>query len=275
MREAPLIIIGMHRSGTTLLAEIVRRLGVFIGIKRGVHEEALFFRRRNQHIYRLAEAQWDQPKPVTRLTQNQELRRSVTTSLRDEFWSTESLRDYWGLLGFARSRLQANYAWGWKDPRNSYTLPIWLDLFPRAQVIHVVRNGIDVASSLRRRERHRKANLHLLSHRCLELEGAFSLWTEYINTCLTMMDVLPDGQAMQIQYEGLLTRSHDHVKDVAEFLDIKTSEGAIDRAIREVRPDRAYAFLSNAELRDFYREKAGHSLMTRLGYDRISEQVIL
>jgi hypothetical protein len=274
MREDPLIIIGMHRSGTTLLAEIARRLGVFIGIKRGVHEETLFFRRRNQYMYRLAEARWDDPKPMKNFTENRELRLKIATSLKDEFASAKSLWDYWGILGFLRSRVQADFAWGWKDPRNSYTLPVWLDLFPNARVIHLVRNGIDVASSLRRRERRRKANMHLLSHRCLELEGAFSLWAEYINTCLTMMDVLPGGQAMQIQYEGLLTRSHDHVKDVAEFLDIKTSEGAIDRAIREVRPDRAYAFLSNAELIDFYQEKADHPLMIRLGYDRISEQVL-
>jgi hypothetical protein len=43
-------------------------------------------------------------------------------------------------------------AWGWKDPRNSITLPVWLKLFPDARVIHIVRNGVDVAESLYRRQ---------------------------------------------------------------------------------------------------------------------------
>src|SRR5213078_1316124 len=42
--------------------------------------------------------------------------------------------------------------WGWKDPRTVFTLPLWLQLFPKAKIINIVRNGVDVASSLSVRE---------------------------------------------------------------------------------------------------------------------------
>jgi hypothetical protein len=41
--------------------------------------------------------------------------------------------------------------WGWKDPRNSLTLPFWLSLRPRMKVIICVRNPVEVALSERRR----------------------------------------------------------------------------------------------------------------------------
>ena len=41
--------------------------------------------------------------------------------------------------------------WGWKDPRNSLTLPFWQDLLPGLQTLIVVRNPLEVAYSMRER----------------------------------------------------------------------------------------------------------------------------
>ena len=38
--------------------------------------------------------------------------------------------------------------WGWKDPRNSLTLPFWLRLIPNLKVIICLRNPLEVARSL-------------------------------------------------------------------------------------------------------------------------------
>lgn len=43
--------------------------------------------------------------------------------------------------------------WGWKDPRNTFTLKMWLELFPEAKVIHLCRNQEDVVRSLQQRNR--------------------------------------------------------------------------------------------------------------------------
>ena len=41
--------------------------------------------------------------------------------------------------------------WGWKDPRTTITFPIWLQVFPKAKILHILRNGVDVAISIYRR----------------------------------------------------------------------------------------------------------------------------
>ena len=39
--------------------------------------------------------------------------------------------------------------WGWKDPRNSLTLPFWRHLLPDMRVVVCLRNPLEVAASLR------------------------------------------------------------------------------------------------------------------------------
>jgi GT2 family glycosyltransferase/glycosyltransferase involved in cell wall biosynthesis len=41
--------------------------------------------------------------------------------------------------------------WGWKDPRNSLTLPFWQQLLPALKTVVVVRNPLEVAHSMRQR----------------------------------------------------------------------------------------------------------------------------
>ena len=41
--------------------------------------------------------------------------------------------------------------WGWKDPRNSLTLPFWQDLLPGMKTLIMVRNPLEVAHSMKER----------------------------------------------------------------------------------------------------------------------------
>ncbi len=41
--------------------------------------------------------------------------------------------------------------WGWKDPRNSLTLPFWQELLPKLKTVIIVRNPLEVAYSMRER----------------------------------------------------------------------------------------------------------------------------
>ena len=43
------------------------------------------------------------------------------------------------------------HLWGWKDPRNSLTLPFWQDLLPALKTLVIVRNPLEVAYSMRER----------------------------------------------------------------------------------------------------------------------------
>src|SRR5207244_3498372 len=41
--------------------------------------------------------------------------------------------------------------WGWKDPRNSVTLPFWQNLLPGLKTLIMVRNPLEVAHSMKER----------------------------------------------------------------------------------------------------------------------------
>src|SRR3990172_2296953 len=66
-RRNPIIVMGMHRSGTSLVAEILRALGVFLGHRLDEHTESIFFTNINDWLLGLAHASWDHPLPFRNL----------------------------------------------------------------------------------------------------------------------------------------------------------------------------------------------------------------
>jgi hypothetical protein len=150
---APLIVIGMHRSGTTLVMSILDRLGMFIGWEVESNLEALFFSRRNEAIFNAQGAAWDNPTAIDPLLAKEDVRNRLIDALGRDVVSPSTV-SFLGPRRFLRCRdlRDMGQPWGWKDPRNTFLLPLWMEVFPSARVVHVIRNGVDVANSLSRRE---------------------------------------------------------------------------------------------------------------------------
>jgi GT2 family glycosyltransferase/glycosyltransferase involved in cell wall biosynthesis len=47
--------------------------------------------------------------------------------------------------------INSNKVWGWKDPRNSLTLPFWRDLLPALKTVLIVRHPLEAAYSMHQR----------------------------------------------------------------------------------------------------------------------------
>ena len=75
----------------------------------------------------------------------------------------------------ARALLDATFAdrplWGWKDPRNCLTVPLWRGMLPQTRFVLCLRNPLDVAASLERRDG-------------LDAETSFGLWATYLAAAL-------------------------------------------------------------------------------------------
>lgn len=278
----PIIVIGMHRSGTSLIAKMMKRIGIFMGAEVNNHEESTFFMRLNQYFFHLSHGRWDQPEPMKYLIKMidhyPEFNTAIFLNLKKELLSANSIQ-YWsssvkgaiGKLDFNLFISAINQPWGWKDPRNSYTLPIWLRLFPNAKIVHVYRNGVDVANSLVTREKRRPGKLQdsLFSCRCSKLDDAFGLWVEYVNTCLSAITDKASSQVYSIRYEDFLIQPAEHLAGLAKFLEISLGKEAISQAITDVQSGRAYAFFGNPELLSFYESLKHHPLMKSLSYDNL------
>ncbi len=152
----PIIVIGMHRSGTTMIAKMLSAMGLFIGWDLEENYEARYFYNINRQILQAFNGSWDNPRVIDNLLNHPDIFKKITYTLQNDLDSFESFL-YLGprLYIRYRSALKLDFPWGWKEPCNTFMLPLWLDIFPHAKVVNIYRNGIDVAKSLATRENKR------------------------------------------------------------------------------------------------------------------------
>jgi hypothetical protein len=280
----PIIFIGMHRSGTSMLGRLLEELGMFFGAQKDENNEALFFQDLNEWLLGQCGARWDKPAAFNEyFWRNDEVCKWAEKYARN-LLSGPRFIQFLGVRRFAFGGTGGLTApWGWKDPRNTFTLPFWLRIFPDARVVSIERNGVDVAQSLRAREIrtlgdasqfYRKNRMLFFlrpresgfahSPRCLVLEDAFSLWEEYTSQAAAVIAQLPADQVLTLRYEDFLDDPVKWLGDSAAFCGLTASQAQIERAVKNIRADRAKAYESNADLRNFA-EKHSHALSAR-GY---------
>ena len=139
-------VLGMHRSGTSLVAGLMRHLGIDLGpdeelLPPDSNNPSGYFELRelvylNNEILAHYGGTWDELPELPRGWEDS-----------DEL---AEIRDRAGRL--LTRRFAASPQWAWKDPRTCVTLPFWQGLAPDLRYVICVRNPVDVADSLRSRE---------------------------------------------------------------------------------------------------------------------------
>lgn len=272
-RCSPIIFIGMHRSGTSLLGRLLERLGLFVGRNKDENNEALFFLELNTWMMAQCGARWDQPDPIAELwKESAKPVFDATLDYVDDLMRSPRAIRYLGLRRYLRagSIPALDVPWGWKDPRNTYTLPFWLTLFPGARVIFIERHGVDVAESLRTRAsktiettqnqyqmakpidwlRPKKGGF-CDSPRCLSLEGGFSLWEAYQSQGQRHLAELPAEQVFRVRYEELLTRPQSILEKAVSFCGLTVNFEEIEKITASIHSERAYSYRNSSELIGF------------------------
>ena len=152
-------IAGMHRSGTSLVARLLNLCGLYLGPEADLmpanfanpegYWENLRFVEINDALLRQLDARWDRPPAADTALEMQKQPPALAGSASE-------------LIGSFKGRP----TWGWKDPRNSLTLPFWQQLIPGLKVIICLRNPLEVAQSLAARD-------------AFSLAAGLELWHEY------------------------------------------------------------------------------------------------
>jgi hypothetical protein len=280
----------MHRSGTGLLTRMLDRMGLFVGWKLAPNHEASFFVKLNAWLLSSAGGRWDTPHAMDFVLADAPGRSLAIQYLRERLSSLPVLEYLgpWRYVG-CRSLFRISEPWGWKDPRTTVTLPIWLEIFPAARVIHVVRNGVDVADSLYRRqmsglevgrrnyEKYRmlfrfvgKRGWFGTSPRLADRAQGFKLWEEYLGFACKFCGGL-GGRYTEVRYEELLRRPREKLGEIARFCDLDPSEKVIETAIGDLRTDRSCAFRHVPELFDFWQTVRNSPWMLHHGYDALPD----
>ena len=147
-----LIVLGMHRSGTSCLTGTLEQCGVELGevftrnpFNQKGNRESADIQALNNDVLAYNGGSWDKPVEAAAWT---DAHRRLRTTILDKFASVDSL---W---------------WGFKDPRVVFTLPFWLEGIEQHEFIGTIRHPHRVAMSLNHRDR-------------MPFETAYDLWLTY------------------------------------------------------------------------------------------------
>ena len=181
-------VLGMHRSGTSALARVLNLMGLYfggedVGIGRSAENEKGFWERRDVRVLNdamLFEAgcDWD-----------------CLSSLDVEGLPVQQKGRYVALAGDIVLKLDAHRPWFVKEPRLCALLPIWRAASETPVCVHVFRNPLEVASSLRERNG-------------LPLPVGLALWEAYNIRALAGAAGLP---RLFMRFESLLQRPAETV----------------------------------------------------------------
>lgn len=142
-----IIVVGMHRSGTSALSGELNNLGVFMGkrlfkAQQGVNDKGFWENARlvkiNNQLLEAANSDWDDPTGLSR----------TDSAFPDRYFSKA--------CDFVNSEYGNAPLWGMKDPRTSMLLPFWSRVFNHVGVspnyILMIRHPFEVAASLAKRD---------------------------------------------------------------------------------------------------------------------------
>ena len=192
-------IIGMHRSGTSLVTRLLNLCGLDLGpsdqlmsgneTNPGGHFENLNFTYKiNDSLLQHFEGAWDHPP---NLREGWEYDSSIDQIVEE---ARELVRS------FSKSK-----HWGWKDPRTTLLLPFWKSLVPNLRFVICVRSPLEVAKSLTKRDR-------------IPISSGVHLWQQYMRAAIESTE----GSArMFIFYEDLFNDATSEIIRLLDFCGLK------------------------------------------------------
>lgn len=202
MKSRAICILGMHRSGTSVVSRIINLLGFYLGedsnLMKGNADNPEGFWERNdifdlhERIMAQFKMGWDTP-----------------ISLPANWTFLEEIKPFKEeLIELVLQNFSNHKAWAWKDPRTSLLLTLWKevldDLGIRFFCIVSIRNPLDVAKSLEKRNgySHEKSfgiwfnyNINILyeilsiPHVILSYDRLLSDWKTEIERCKSLLKI--------------------------------------------------------------------------------------
>lgn len=157
-------IVGMHRSGTSMIARLLHQCGLYLGPPERLlkadatnplgHFEHRGFLDIDRKLLKHFGATWHEPPEP------------------ESGWHTDAKLEGLRLEAKALATTFAGRSpWGWKEPRASLFLPFWKEAIPNMRFVICIRNPLEVARSLQTRNN-------------IPVQKGASLWYRYVRTSL-------------------------------------------------------------------------------------------
>lgn len=241
MDASPIIIIGMGSSGTRMLVEILEHCGVFMGGPLAANEF-----KEPQIFYAGVNAFVDEFRYVDPLRPDWEDIVNARALDVDQFVQTVLPQAY-KASGYCEGK------WGFKDPRNSFVLPLYIRAFPACRVLHVIRDGRDVALTKITEQWPKLKNTK-------RIDRWFRVWENNVGVCASYRSRLPPNQFFEVRYEDVCVGAETAIDTLSKLMDCATTdvETAVRRTAHQKRMgkwltrDMAFGFATNSDVLRMY-----------------------
>ena len=206
--EKIICISGMHRSGTSMITKLLIECGLYTGPKHklippqpdnpmGFWENIDFVSLNDAILFRLGGG-WD----------------FFPINIKPN-WEKNHLFDKLKIKARELAELFKNFnLCGWKDPRSSLTISFWKDVFPELRVVLCLRNPLDVALSLQKRNNS-------------SIPFGLNLWEKYNRQLISNVDF---DRLVITHYDSYFNDAKQEIQRMADKLAIGTTQEIINKA---------------------------------------------
>ncbi|MCG6963740.1 MAG: sulfotransferase [Acidobacteria bacterium] len=216
-------ILGSSRSGTSLVTRALNVCGLNLGPAEdlaGAHEhsnpagywENLPIQRFNEELLQHLGGSW-----------------CVVPDMAPGWASRPDLEPYRNRARRLVAKLAEREPWGWKDPRNSLTLPLWQELIPELRVVVCVRNPLEAASSIQKAVVRSGVDAPVV-----RLAYGLELWGSYQGQ---IRRHLKPGRYIVTHYESWFSNPHAELIRVASWVGLSPGPAELERAVAGIDPD--------------------------------------
>ncbi len=216
VRSTPVHIIGHARSGTSILADVLRR---YLQISFGTESQFIIRFHKKMAQYGDLHDEGNLVRLIRDVASERCFQRwhkfDGFVLDADRLLYDVAERSYRGVLDAAFMQLATHVGmtrWGDKTPEYVHHLPTLYGLWPDAQYIHIVRDGRDVALSIFQQEFGAK-----------NVYKAASDWRQQLVSVRTFAASLPPEQFLEIRYEDFLGSTDKVFRNLVDFLGVETT----------------------------------------------------
>jgi hypothetical protein len=237
MSRPPVLIIGAHRSGTSATARALELLGLQLGQHLDSHREPKGLQRLHEDYLEQLGAAWHNPTPFLGVVETPEGQRNCVEYLR-----ANTRQNFARVFGYRnnpkglwlRARVKFGVPWGWKEPRTTLFAAAWLQLFPEARILHVMRHARAAAMSIRQRELEFRANGDPPTAGLDNLDYCLNLVLAYVEVGERLSSRTPHYR--RVQFEDIQANPSKTLEDLGNFCDLRFTRARLTESAATVRP---------------------------------------
>lgn len=207
------VVLGMHRSGTSAVAGVLHKLGVNMGDKLYPpahgnpfgHYEDIDFIETNTAILRAAGGEWHNPPSDFQIR---------------VYGAREGQR----LIDLVKDRSAKHSTWGFKDPRTCLTLPLYLPHLISPVFVIVERCCKDIAASLNKRDGisfHHQHDNETLCH-------------EYKDRVKRALSAAKNTDIVHVKFKDLLATPEEEVVRLARVIGLRPADQQFTLAVNSI-----------------------------------------